>query len=413
MDAELHARCEVAASGLSETCGDGAIWQSSAMRILLGSALCWGGVLLWYVYSGTAHQRARRSRERAQGRAAGLTVLPRRALNLFRFLMQRDVHHAPPRTGLPAGAHVLPLHRAAKPGYVHATKRQAVAIPRPHPGRASDSAVSGAAHGAAPLGDSSTRAFVGDATPATPHIAATSTAATHLPARPPPPADTASVQLHLQEDGPPQHGEHAPSVGSSPPSQRAAADEAEAQQEPMTMEERVSKQAAHMERRLTAHMEALAAAHKAVAPPAPAPAVGRLPLRLPLRAMSSAPMAPADAMAARSQLGAAQLGGSQLLLSSAEGEASFRESELVQLDEDTAFYLPPLVVTLLSSFCKDVGNRAVRHYIEHHRPLQKARAPLLRPHATPNARRCDAAPRCTHSHRTCSARLLSTVLSKY
>ena len=118
-------------------------------------------------------------------------------------------------------------------------------------------------------------------------------------------------------------------------------------------------------------------------------------------------------MAARSQLGAAQLGASQLLLSSVEGEASFRESELVQLDEDTAFYLPPLVVTLLSSFCKDVGNRAVRHYIEHHRPLQKARAPLLRPHATPNARRCDAAPRCTHSHRTCSARLLSTILSKY
>lgn len=382
VDAEQHARCEVEASGFSQTCGDGAIWQSSAMLILLVSTLCWGGVLLWYVYSGTAHQRARRSKERAQGRAAGLTVLPRRALNLFRFLMQRDVHHAPPRSGLPAGAHVLPLHRAAKPGYVHAARRQTVAIPRSHPGRASDSAVGGAAHGAAPVGDSLTRAFVGDAAPGTPHVAATSTAATHLPAPPPPPpADTASVQLHLQEDGRPQHGGQAPSDDSSPPSQRVAGDEAEAQQEPMTMEERVSKQAAHMERRLTAHMEALAAAHKAVAPPAPAPAVGRLPLRLPLR-MSSAPMAPADERAARSQLGAAQLGASQLLLSSVEGEASFRESELVQLDEDTAFYLPPLVVTLLSSFCKDVGNRAVRHYIEHHRPLQKARAPR------PNSGRC-------------------------
>ena len=116
-----------------------------------------------------------------------------------------------------------------------------------------------------------------------------------------------------------------------------------------------------------------------------------------------------------------------------EGEASFRESELVQLDEDTAFYLPPLVVTLLSSFCKDVGNRAVRHYIEHHRPLQKARAPrpnsgrcphaapnnpsphrppgLLRPHATPNARRCDVAPRCTLTAPTLHAYYLLS--SKY
>ena len=101
-----------------------------------------------------------------------------------------------------------------------------------------------------------------------------------------------------------------------------------------------------------------------------------MPLRLPLR-MSLVPMGPADEMTARSQLG-----GSQLLLSSVEGDASFREADLVQLDEDSAFYLPPLVVTLLSSFCKDVGNRAVRNYIKHHRPLQKARAPR------PNSGRC-------------------------
>merc|ERR1740130_1153170 len=128
------------------------------------------------------------------------------------------------------------------------------------------------------------------------------------------------------------------------------------------MDERVTKQAVHMERRLTAHMEALAAASKAFAPAA-APGVGRL---RPLR-MSLVPMAPTDEMTARSQLGV-----SQLLLSSVEGDVSFREADLVQLDEDSAFYLPPLVVTLLSSFCKDVGNRAVRNYIKHHRPLQKA-----------------------------------------
>ena len=456
VDADLQARCEVEVSGFSETCGNGAIWQSSAMLILLSSTVVWGAILLWYVYSGTEHQRSKRSKERAQGRAAGLTVLPRRALNLFRFLVQRDVHHAPPRTGLPAGAYVLPLYREAKPGYVHATKREAAAAPRSNLGRAS----AGAVGGTAPLGDGLTHAFVDDAAPDTPRVAVST--ATHLPAPAPPPADTASVQLHMQ-DGQGQGGQQAqpadgklggapalapseaaeateaaeaeteateaeardlratmcirsgastpcatprspnglaaaPSLppaaaapasdcgpgvsrcslrwahsssgsSSSPPSLRAADDEAEAQPEPMSMEERVTKQAAHMERRLTAHMEALAAAHKAFAPAAPPPGVGRLPLRLPLR-MSSVPMAPADEMTARSQLG-----GSQLLLSSVEGEASFREADLVQLDEDSAFYLPPLVVTLLSSFCKDVGNRAVRNYIKHHRPLQKARAP--------------------------------------
>ena len=439
VDADMQARCEVEVSGFSETCGNGAIWQSSAMLILLSSTVIWGAILLWYVYSGTEHQRSKRSKERAQGRAAGLTVLPRRALNLFRFLMQRDVHHAPPRTGLPAGAYVLPLHREAKPGYVHATKREAAAAPRSNLGRTS----AGAVGGTVTLGDGLTHTFVDDTAPDTPRVAVgTGT----YPLEAPPLADTASVQLHMQ-NGRQQGGQQGQSVdsklsgalaapseaaeateaaeageaeardpratmcinasapstprspsgladpslppaaaapasacgpgasrcslrwarsssgsSSSPQSQQAADDEAEAQPEPMTMDERVTKQAAHMERRLTAHMEALAAASKAFAPAA-APGVGRL---RPLR-MSLVPMAPTDEMTARSQLGA-----SQLLLSSVEGDVSFREADLVQLDEDSAFYLPPLVVTLLSSFCKDVGNRAVRNYIKHHRPLQKA-----------------------------------------
>ena len=53
VDADMAARCEVEASGLSQTCGDGAIWQSSAMLILLGSTVVWGALLLWRARSST------------------------------------------------------------------------------------------------------------------------------------------------------------------------------------------------------------------------------------------------------------------------------------------------------------------------------------------------------------------------
>ena len=52
--------------------------------------------------------------------------------------------------------------------------------------------------------------------------------------------------------------------------------------------------------------------------------------------------------------------------------AAFSAEDIVQLDEESVFYLPPLVVTLLSSFCRELGQRDVRNYIKHHRPLEKA-----------------------------------------
>ena len=401
-----------------EACGD-TQW-SSAQLIVWGSSIIWGCVLVWYVYSGSLSQREKRSKERSQGKR--MQVLPKRATKMFRFFMQRDVHAPPPRGGLPQGAHILPLSRKPRPGFCGDMSGVS-----PLRGAAGASAASVPAPALTTGGPTQTRmgsksdtsdtSEAGGSIEPSPRTPKTPTIVKDLADSPQAQLSSAEVAVGSQRSSnddtesscgtsrdaaksmcvresiglPPDSGScpaltgangcstcsvcsadttvgisvsassAAPGAAPPPPSHTAAS----------------SSSLVEGEDSLLSPLQTFdrPAAQKAVLASASSAEDAR--------AMEERLVAQAAAVAAS---GGADKGGDlgYRVMQHHQDEArrarhggrGAKPEDVVQLEERTVFYLPPLVVTLLASFCKDATKtrREVNHYLKQHRPLEEAEA---------------------------------------
>ena len=403
-----------------KACGD-TQW-SSAQLIVWGSSIIWGCVLVWYVYSGSLSQREKRSKERSQGKR--MTVLPKRATKMFRFFMQRDVHAPPPRGGLPQGAHILPLSRKPRPGFcgemLESMSPSRIAAP---------AAAAAAAPAAAPAAagrietrptvsrtassDTSEGGSAVEPSPRTPTIAQDPVDGPQAPlssaAASQRSSNNESESCGDTERGTAKsmcvHTSFSPPGSSSCPALAApngcskcsvcsvcsacSADTSVgiavsnssaapgAAQPPIDHAEASSSSLVEDEGSLLSPMQTFdkPAAHKAVLAAAPSAEDARK--------MEERLVAQAAAVAAS---GGADMGnnlGYRVMQHhqdearrARQGGGGVNPEDVVQLEERTVFYLPPLVVTLLASFCKDATKtrREVNHYLKQHRPLEEAEA---------------------------------------